>query len=294
MAVSLRMISEDDLKIIMNRSRSEPETGFRPENSAFTLGGWKRWLAAAEGSDRSRYWAIDEDNTFTGIIYLKDIDWIHRCASWGYYMAETEQYSSDLAYILEMNLYDYCFDELELEEVRYETPGAKDPSGKEHPPLLNTQWEDLKKDRKHERIEFSMFFDRGGRPHHVGLEVADIAASIDSFRRLGWVPEGEIIYDGFRKVKLAFLRNRYTEGRLKLFCPDNKNDPASRCMGPYHMCYEVRDIGKAVRLLERRDYVLTSPPRSSEVFEGHKEAFLYNKNVGPVEILETDRFGNDC
>lgn len=120
MATTLRLITEDDLEMIMNWRMSETVTKFMNTNPKLTLEGQKKWLASLEKNDKARNWIIEVDGVPAGLINLADIDWENGTTSWGYYIGEEKLRSLRLAVSLEMSLYDYCFDVLGFKEVHNE------------------------------------------------------------------------------------------------------------------------------------------------------------------------------
>jgi hypothetical protein len=103
------------------RWRMDPEvTRYMNTDPKLTMEGQKKWLASIE-SDRSvEYWLIEVKGRPAGVINLADINWKEGKSSWGYYVAEKDLRSFPLAISLEMNLYDYVFDTLGLQEVHGE------------------------------------------------------------------------------------------------------------------------------------------------------------------------------
>ncbi|MBO4374299.1 MAG: VOC family protein [Lachnospiraceae bacterium] len=286
MSLTLRMVIEDDLEMIMNWSLSGQAPGFLRDNAGLGPDGWKRWFRAAADKERSRYWIVEAGGTAAGLIYLRDIDWVHRSALQGHFAPPDSPCAQDDLDCLEMSLYDYCFDILELEEIK--SDGEPDS----RPSLLNTEWWQLREDREYERFDFSVFFDRGGWTHHVGMEVPDIETSVRYYQKLGWVPEGEIVYDSLRSVRLMFVKNRYSKGLMELVSRTGDGCVVPENIGLTHTCYEVRNIEKSVKILEKEGFVLTDAPKPSPAFGDRKAAFMYNKNAGLIELLEMDRFGN--
>ena len=120
--------------------------------------------------------------TNIGTINLADIDWSARTSSWGYYVGEKELRSLKLAVALELSLYEYVFDVLELEELHSEMFNLNSGviklhlacgsriirvSEKEvvkngieydvtHMMITKKEWEAFKDKKKYERIEFDI------------------------------------------------------------------------------------------------------------------------------------------
>ena len=123
--------------------------------------------------------------------------------------------------------------------------------------------------------------------------MADIKKSVESFKNLGWVCNGEIIKDSSRSVNLAFLKRRNSNEILELVSPINEKSPVFDMLNanknvalPYHICYEVKDIDKTVEILKSRKYVLVEKPKPAIAFQHRQVAFLLNRDSGLLELLE--------
>lgn len=59
---------------------------------------------------------------------------------------------------------------------------------------------------------------------------------------------------------------------------------------PYHICYLVDDIEKEIAKLSvgntGKEYKLLSPPTAAPAIGGKQVAFLYNKDIGLIELAE--------
>ena len=104
MATTLRLITENDLEMIMNWRMSESVSHFMNTNPKLTIEGQKKWFASLEKNDNVRNWLIEVDGVPAGMINLADIDWENGNSSWGYYIGEERLRSLRLAVSLEMSL----------------------------------------------------------------------------------------------------------------------------------------------------------------------------------------------
>ena len=188
MAVALRMITEDDLEMIMNWRMSETVTKYMNTNPKLTLDGQKKWLASLEKNTKARNWIIEVDEIPAGLINLADIDWEKGTTSWGYYIGEERMRSLSLAISLEMSLYDYCFDVLGFNEVHNEVfklnegvwklhiacgcriveevPEEVEKEGVKydivHLSIEREEWLSLRQNKKYEKIDYDTFQDPMG------------------------------------------------------------------------------------------------------------------------------------
>ena len=78
---------------------------------------------------------------------------------------------------------------------------------------------------------------------------------------------------------------------LELLAPVDETSPVNKTLekvgvAPYHCCYVVSKIEEAVTQLRRQKYVMVSKPAEAIDFCGSRVCFLYNKNVGLIELVE--------
>ena len=72
MSTTLRMITEDDLEMIMYWRTSESVTRFMNTNPKLTIEGQRKWFASLEKNDKVRNWIIEVDGVPAGLINLID------------------------------------------------------------------------------------------------------------------------------------------------------------------------------------------------------------------------------
>ena len=324
LATTLRMITENDLEMIMHWRMSESVTRFLNTNPKLTLEGQRKWFASLEKNDRARHWIIEVDGVPAGLINLINVDWENGNTSWGYYIGEEKLRSLRLAISLEMSLYDYCFDILGFKEVHNEVfklnegvwklhmacgnrvvEEVKGEVEKEgilydivHLSIERDEWFELRQNKKYEKINFDLFQDKigGMKKHHLGMAVADINKSIVSLRGLGWKWDGKIIEDTSRNVYLAFLTRYDTGEMLELVSPINERSPVSHTLNmmknvaaPYHICYEIEDIDKTINIMKGRKYTLTEKPKKAVAFGNRRVAFMLSRDSGLIELLEEEK-----
>jgi methylmalonyl-CoA/ethylmalonyl-CoA epimerase len=127
------------------------------------------------------------------------------------------------------------------------------------------------------------------RPHHVGLSVADLGASVAWYRdNLGFaVEERGPVPDG--EGRMAML----TDGgfRMELFevagaapLPEGRGDPAAdlRTHGVKHLAFEVDDVAALVARLRSRGVDVVWEVEHA----GHKVAFVRDNTGNLVEFLQ--------
>lgn len=57
-------------------------------------------------------------------------------------------------------------------------------------------------------------------------------------------------------------------------------------MTPYHICYLVDNIDSTVNELRKKKYILVSNPEKAIAIQNSRVCFLFNKNVGLIELVE--------
>lgn len=126
--------------------------------------------------------------------------------------------------------------------------------------------------------------------HHIGYAVKNISESIYFFELLGFKKEKDIIEDYSRNVKILFLKNQ--EYRIELIEPLEENSPVDKILNkngniPYHICYETNNLDKDISVLTDKGFILIDTPKKAEAISNKNVCFLYNKNIGLLELLET-------
>jgi methylmalonyl-CoA/ethylmalonyl-CoA epimerase len=125
--------------------------------------------------------------------------------------------------------------------------------------------------------------------HHIAYTVYDLERSAAPYVNAGFT-KSENTYDPEQNVLLCFLRK---EGMptIELVAPYDDKSPINKILeknrvAPYHLCYEVCNIEEAISELRKQRYMVVSKPVQAIALESRKVAFLYNKDVGLIELLE--------
>jgi methylmalonyl-CoA/ethylmalonyl-CoA epimerase len=127
------------------------------------------------------------------------------------------------------------------------------------------------------------------RPHHVGLSVADLDASIAWYRdnlgfaveEYGPVPDGEgrmaMLGDGVFRIELFEVA-----GAAPL--PEGRGDPAAdlRTHGVKHLAFQVDDVPALVARLRARGVDIVWEVEHA----GHVVAFVHDNTGNLVEFLQ--------
>lgn len=125
--------------------------------------------------------------------------------------------------------------------------------------------------------------------HHIGVAVKDIDKTSAIYEVAGY-DMSDIIFDPIQNVNIRWLTK---EGMptIELLTPVDETSPVCKILKkngvtPYHMCYVVGDIDNAVVELRKQKYVLVSKPVEAIAMHNCKVAFLYNRHIGLIELVE--------
>lgn len=127
------------------------------------------------------------------------------------------------------------------------------------------------------------------RFHHIGVAVKDIDATAAIYEQGGYKRSASIL-DPIQNVNICWLTK---EGMptVELLAPVDKTSPVNKTLEkngvtPYHTCYVAESIEEAVVQLRKQKYVMVSKPAEAVAFCGSRVCFLFNKNVGLIELVE--------
>lgn len=125
---------------------------------------------------------------------------------------------------------------------------------------------------------------------HIGYAVRDIMTTAQHYLDAGWTMS-EIFEEKVQNTKIAFL---YKEGltTVELVSPLNEtpspidNILKNQGVTPYHICYWVEDIMKAMEDLYEEGFKPLFFPVESIAMDDHKICYLYHNDIGAIEIVE--------
>jgi methylmalonyl-CoA/ethylmalonyl-CoA epimerase len=130
--------------------------------------------------------------------------------------------------------------------------------------------------------------------HHIGIATGSIKNTAQYYLDAGY-SISDTIYDPIQNVYIAFL-DKIGMPRIELIEPnasiDNKaNHPVSKIIdksgvSPYHICYEVANIDNAINELKKKKFLPLTRPINAVAMDNKKICFLYNKDVGLIELVE--------
>jgi methylmalonyl-CoA/ethylmalonyl-CoA epimerase len=125
--------------------------------------------------------------------------------------------------------------------------------------------------------------------HHIGIATRDISKTAKYYIEAGFYMS-EIIIDPIQKVKISFLTKEQMP-RIELLEPAADDSPVSQILeksgtGPYHICYEVNNIEETIKDLKKNRFLPLFKPVRAVALDNRLICFLYNTEVGLIEILE--------
>ncbi len=128
--------------------------------------------------------------------------------------------------------------------------------------------------------------------HPFGVAVASISATKSAFEKAGYVL-GETIFDPLQDVKICFAE-KPEEIPLELLEPASAASPITGTLQKSggepqicHVCYAVSDLENAILSLRKSAWILVKKPLPAVALGNAKVAFLYSKDAGLIELLES-------
>lgn len=125
--------------------------------------------------------------------------------------------------------------------------------------------------------------------HHIGVAVKDLDATAAVYEQGGYKRSASI-FDPIQNVNICWLTKEGTP-TVELLTPVDENSPVNKTLekvgvSPYHCCYVVDKLEDAVAELRKQKYIMVSKPAEAVAFCGSRVCFLFNKNVGLIELVE--------
>ncbi|HEY9226267.1 MAG TPA: VOC family protein [Gemmatimonadaceae bacterium] len=134
--------------------------------------------------------------------------------------------------------------------------------------------------------------DNSFRLHHIGILVADIAATSEQFaKRFGYSIDSPIIEDARQTAFVQFLRLGKADHWTELVSPNGDKSVLRGALerrkgGVHHLCYEVDDIDAACKILRGQAMAMVSAPVPAVAFDGRRIAWFLDRDQFLVELVE--------
>ncbi|MDR1803720.1 MAG: VOC family protein [Treponema sp.] len=132
--------------------------------------------------------------------------------------------------------------------------------------------------------------------HHVGIATDSIKDTARYYLDADYAIS-DTVYDPVQGVYIAFLEKDGMP-RMELIEPFSPPPPPpinfspvrriieKLGVSPYHICYEVNNMENAMNELRKQKYLLLTRPVKAIAMNNRKICFLYNKEVGLIELVE--------
>lgn len=125
--------------------------------------------------------------------------------------------------------------------------------------------------------------------HHIGVAVKSIDKTASVYVAGGYT-QSVTTFDPVQNVNICWLMK---EGMptVELLEPVDETSPVCKTLEkngvtPYHTCYTVENIEVAMDALRKMKYVAVSNPVEAPAIRNSRVCFLFNKNVGLIELVE--------
>jgi methylmalonyl-CoA/ethylmalonyl-CoA epimerase len=131
--------------------------------------------------------------------------------------------------------------------------------------------------------------------HHVGVIVANIERQGAQYARvLALAPQSPPIEDPIQKVMVQFW-GLPGETPLELIQPLSPESPAARALqkggGLNHLAFEVADLDSSVQDAIAKGAICTCEAVPAVAFGGRRIAFVFYRDVGLIEFIESGQDG---
>jgi methylmalonyl-CoA/ethylmalonyl-CoA epimerase len=128
--------------------------------------------------------------------------------------------------------------------------------------------------------------------HHVGIAVRDLESAIPAYERLfGYKLISGPFSDPIQNVSVCFMSRGNGDPVIELVAPLGPNSPIDRILkkggGAYHLCYQVKDLRKAIDELKTQGSFLLGEPVPGVAFEMREIAWLMTDEASLlVELVQ--------
>ena len=129
------------------------------------------------------------------------------------------------------------------------------------------------------------------RYHHTGVATKDIEITSAFYKNIGY-SQSQIVIDEIQNVRICFLSKKNSP-LVELVEPINDRSPVNEILKkngniPYHFCYEVDGMTEAILEMKKSGFIKIINPVPAKAFNNRLICFLYNKDVGLIELLEKE------
>lgn len=127
---------------------------------------------------------------------------------------------------------------------------------------------------------------------HIGIAVPSIDTAAEQYRLLGFKNVNEeIISEKDYGVRVLMMKQGDCYIELLEPLEKGKESPidsyiSSKPYKMYHLAYFVENLEGTMKALEKKKYIAINEPRPTSAMEGARAVFMFNRNMGIIELLE--------
>jgi methylmalonyl-CoA/ethylmalonyl-CoA epimerase len=127
---------------------------------------------------------------------------------------------------------------------------------------------------------------------HVGVAVPNLEQALAVYHGIfGYTVRSGPFVDPIQKTSVCFIAtNNEGDVPIELVAPSGDESPVNRFLGKgittYHLCYEVDDIGEALKHVRSQGCLVLSEPVPAVAFEGRRIAWFYTPTRQLTELVE--------
>jgi methylmalonyl-CoA/ethylmalonyl-CoA epimerase len=130
---------------------------------------------------------------------------------------------------------------------------------------------------------------------HVGVAVPSLGPATEVLQSLfGYRVISGPFDDPIQKVTVNFLTQADEDiAEIELIAPLTDDSPIKSMLskgsgGAYHLCFETRDMEKALAHAKSQGCIVVSPPAPAVAFGGRRIAWIYAKTRQLFELVEAE------
>ena len=117
MNMKFRAIVTEDLEKLRIWRMKQEVTKYLYTDPKISKTDQKRWYNKIKKDTTCKYWIVHVDGEDVGLVFLYEIDELHKRASWGYWIAEEGARGKGIGRAIELNILNYVFLKLNLNKL---------------------------------------------------------------------------------------------------------------------------------------------------------------------------------
>jgi methylmalonyl-CoA/ethylmalonyl-CoA epimerase len=127
---------------------------------------------------------------------------------------------------------------------------------------------------------------------HVGVAVPNLEQALAVYHRIfGYTVRSGPFVDPIQKASVCFMATSQDgDVPIELVAPTGDDSPVNKLLakgvGMYQLCYEVDDIGEALKHVRSQGRLVVSEPVPGVAFEGRRIAWFYTPTRQLTELVE--------